>query len=129
MALMFRQTFLLFIFTFYCAVAFADCVQECMPPECLKPALASASLCQDSKMKCEIDCKEKKEEDDDTVFTGIKLQNGNTLLMQGERIAAGPAAFSGKLRPEDLAYFEKEVVYAEGAGGTISYSERKNKKQ
>ncbi len=64
-----------------------------------------------------------KQDEEDALFTGIKIKNGDTTIIQGEQIAADPSIFhTGKWTPEQLAQFNKHVV-SSNVPGSISYSE------
>lgn len=112
----------------------ADCLVDCLTLEGCPPA-AKGLDCKKEKEWCEKSCDEqqiqqaKQDEEDDVLFTGIKARQGNTTLMQGERIAAPLSAFQGgDLKPEDLEPFRKHAVTAANAHGSVSQSTSSSRK-
>ncbi len=111
------------------ALVYADCYEGCMALQGC-PASAKGLSCAEEKEECEESCQKKSavEEDDDVLFTGIKVRQGNTTLMHGERIAAPLSAFEGgDLKPEDLAPFKKQIISSSGGTGSVAYSETSSK--
>ncbi len=100
----------------------ADCADACSDmANC--PETDKSFRCEEWRTKCDSKCEEKADPYGDDLFTGTKFQSGGTTIISGERIAAPISAFEGgHLTPEDLAPFEKSVVYSKGAHGTVSYS-------
>ena len=120
-------SFLIICVILLSSIAFADCVESCVSAAgCAVPQSNEFFTCRDERLKCQVECGEKKAdiqyEDDDVLFTGTKIQNGNTTIMQGQKIGADPSAF-GNLRPEDLALFEKNVATSTNGSGSVSQSE------
>lgn len=114
----------------FSAPAFADCAENCVNAAgCAVPVGNEIYTCRDVQFKCRTECGEKppqiEYQDDDVLFTGTKLQSGNTTIMQGDRIPVDPSGL-GHLRPEDLAYFEKNVAVSTTGGRSVTTSESKN---
>lgn len=131
---MLKNISLLIFMAIFSAPVLADCVEACVAAAgCSVPVSVSSDevrTCRDIRFKCEGECGVEPPRiehlEDDVYFTGTKLQSGNTTLMQGSVIPVDAAA-SGLLSPEDLAEFEKSVVYVKN--GSEAYSRSEAKKQ
>ncbi len=63
--------------------------------------------------------------DDDDLFSGITIKDGNSTIKSGTVLAMDPAALhgTGKIPREVLPYLSRSVVYASSGSGGVSTSE------
>lgn len=130
---MIKKSLLFYILFCVSSPVFADCIEGCVAAAgCSVPVSVSTDevlTCRDVRFKCEAECGVEPPRidylEDDNYFTGMKLQSGNTTIMQGSVIPVDPSA-AGLLRPEDLKEFEKSVVYSKNGNGSVSHTETKS---
>lgn len=63
--------------------------------------------------------------EDDRLFTGVMVKNGDTVLRSGTEVAVDMATLqqSGNISPEGLALLRRDVTMISSGNGDVVYSE------